>query len=139
MGECQKIMLDKLVTIKSPYKRGKDMRLRMRAKRNTIVRELDPESIEGLSEAQLQNYKHLGCSPYLMSNGSIRWLTVGQSAFRHKTKRLRLFRGSRKTKSHPRRRSNRRKLLRSNISSFLMNNLSFITIVILVILIVYII
>jgi|GEM_PF-216672 len=114
------------------------MRLRMRAKRNTIVRELDPESIEGVSEAQLQNYKHLGCSPYLMSNGSIRWLTAGQSAFRHKAKSFRLFRFSRKDKLRPRRRSNRRRLLRRDIVSFLLNNLSFITIVILVIVIIYI-
>lgn len=114
------------------------MRLRMRAKRNTIVRELDPLTIDGISEAQLQNYKHLGCSPYLMSDGSIKWLTVGQSALRQKVKSSRLFKFSRKDKAKPKRRSNRRRLLRRDISSFLMSNLPFITIVILIILIMYI-
>jgi hypothetical protein len=47
-----------------------------------IVKELDPQEIEGLSPARIEHYLSLGYRPYLNEKGQIKWLTPAQMTMR---------------------------------------------------------
>lgn len=54
----------------------------MSTKRHMIVKELDPESVTGYSENEKKHYVSLGYRPYLLEDGTIKWLTAAQRAYR---------------------------------------------------------
>lgn len=54
----------------------------MRNKKHGIVRELDPMSASGISETERKHYLGLGYKPYLLTDGSTKWLTVTQRVYR---------------------------------------------------------
>ncbi len=54
----------------------------MSTKRHMIVRELDPESVTGYSVNEMKHYVSLGYRPYLLEDGTIKWLTTAQRAYR---------------------------------------------------------
>lgn len=47
-----------------------------------VVQELDPESVNGISELHKKHYLSLGYKPYMMGDGRIRWLTDAQRVYR---------------------------------------------------------
>lgn len=47
-----------------------------------VVQELDPDSIEGLPELYKNHYLKLGYKPYLMGDGSTKWLTDTQRVYK---------------------------------------------------------
>ena len=54
----------------------------MSTKRHLIVKELDPESVTGYSANEIKHYVSLGYRPYLLENGTIKWLTAAQRTYR---------------------------------------------------------
>jgi hypothetical protein len=50
--------------------------------RSMIVKELEPQNVDGVSEAQKQYYNSLGFKPYLNDHGSVVWLSPSQHGFR---------------------------------------------------------
>lgn len=47
-----------------------------------IVKELDPQEVEGYSKARLEHYLSLGYRPYLNEKGQVKWLTPAQMTMR---------------------------------------------------------
>jgi len=47
----------------------------MSKQRTKIVKELDPQELEGYSKAHIEHYLSLGYRPYLNEHGHIKWLT----------------------------------------------------------------
>lgn len=87
----------------------------MSKRRDIIVEELDPEVVEGFTNAQKQYYGSLGFKPYLNSAGRIKWLRPEQHSRRissgHKRNFMqRLFK--RRIVLTPYRRKHRSKVLR---------------------------
>lgn len=54
----------------------------MSKRRDKIVQELDPQTIDGFTEAQKQYYISLGFKPYLNAAGRIKWLRPDQHSLR---------------------------------------------------------
>ncbi len=54
----------------------------MRSKKTKIVKELDPQEVEGLSQARIEHYLVLGYRPYLDEKSHIKWLTQAQMSMR---------------------------------------------------------
>jgi hypothetical protein len=63
----------------------------MSKRRNVIVQELDPETVDGITSAQKQYYRSLGFKPYLNSVGRIKWLRPEQHSLRINSGRKRNF------------------------------------------------
>ena len=53
----------------------------MSKSKHLIVEELDPASVEGVSELQRKHYLSLGYTPYLMGDGRKKWLTDAQRVY----------------------------------------------------------
>ncbi|MFO8144466.1 MAG: hypothetical protein R6T89_01865 [Candidatus Syntrophosphaera sp.] len=80
------------------------------------IEELDPDSLEGVSELQKKHYKSLGYKPYRLQDGRIKWLTESQLVYKTAVRRHRLdFKVIRSKK--PRMRRKHKKFL-----SFIRNN-----------------
>lgn len=47
----------------------------MSKNRSKIVKELDPQEVEGFSQARIEHYLRLGYKPYLDNDSEIKWLT----------------------------------------------------------------
>ncbi|MDI3503466.1 MAG: hypothetical protein PWP64_402 [Candidatus Cloacimonadota bacterium] len=54
----------------------------MTRKKTRIVKELEPEEVEGYSQAQIEHYLSLGYRPYLDERSHIKWLTGAQYSLR---------------------------------------------------------
>lgn len=54
----------------------------MRSKKSKIVKELDPQELEGISEARIEHYLALGYLPYLDEQSHVKWLTQAQMSMR---------------------------------------------------------
>ena len=54
----------------------------MSKKRFQVVEELDPASVQGVSDIQRNHYLSLGYKPYLMADGRIKWLTQANRVYR---------------------------------------------------------
>lgn len=54
----------------------------MRSKKSKIVKELDPQEVEDLSQARIDNYLSLGFLPYLDEKNHVKWLTQAQRSMR---------------------------------------------------------
>jgi hypothetical protein len=54
----------------------------MSKQRTKIVKELDPQELEGYSKAHIEHYLSLGYRPYLNEHGHIKWLTQAQMSLR---------------------------------------------------------
>ncbi|HNQ43459.1 MAG TPA: hypothetical protein PKI59_03480 [Candidatus Cloacimonadota bacterium] len=67
----------------------------MSTKHTRILQELDPETVEGYTEAQKRYYLNGGYRPYLDENGKVKWLTLTQYSMRgdisYKAPRIRLL------------------------------------------------
>lgn len=57
----------------------------MSKQRTKIVKELDPQELEGYSKARIEHYLSLGYRPYLNEHGHIKWLTPAQMSLRGTT------------------------------------------------------
>jgi hypothetical protein len=61
--------------------------------RSKIVKELEPQCVEGVTEAQRQYYESIGFRPYLNSRDEIVWLSPAHHGFRINAKhKLPLYR-----------------------------------------------
>lgn len=47
----------------------------MSRKRSKIVKELDPNEVEGFTQARIEHYLRLGYKPYLDKHAEVKWLT----------------------------------------------------------------
>lgn len=54
----------------------------MSTKRTKIIKELDPQEVEGFSEARKEHYLFLGYRPYLNEKDEVKWLTPAQMTLR---------------------------------------------------------
>lgn len=54
----------------------------MRSKKSKIIKELDPQELEGISQARVKHYLALGYSPYLDDRSHVKWLTQAQRNMR---------------------------------------------------------
>jgi hypothetical protein len=54
----------------------------MRSKKSKIVKELDPQEVEGISQARIQHYLSLGYLPYMDDKSHVKWLTQAQMSMR---------------------------------------------------------
>ncbi|MBW6513950.1 MAG: hypothetical protein K0B87_04240 [Candidatus Syntrophosphaera sp.] len=84
----------------------------MSKSKHLIVQELDPASVEGVSELQRKHYLTLGYTPYLMGDGRKKWLTDAQRVYletkvRHRPVRPKEKPEQRGTGRRKRRRRNR--------------------------------
>lgn len=54
----------------------------MRSKKTKIVKELEPQEVEGVSPARIEHYLSLGYRPYLDEKSHVKWLTLAQMSMR---------------------------------------------------------
>ncbi|MCB5263038.1 MAG: hypothetical protein LHW64_03890 [Candidatus Cloacimonetes bacterium] len=54
----------------------------MRSKKSKIVKELDPQEVEGVSQARIEHYLALGYRPYMDEKSHVKWLTEAQMSMR---------------------------------------------------------
>ncbi len=54
----------------------------MSTKKSRIVKDLDPQQVEGYSQARIEHYLALGYRPYLNEKGNVKWLTPAQRSLR---------------------------------------------------------
>ena len=54
----------------------------MKSRRSTAVEELDPQKVEGFSEAQKAYYLGMGYRPFRMASGNVKWLSPALHALR---------------------------------------------------------
>ena len=54
----------------------------MRSKKSKIVKQLDPQEVEGVSQARIEHYLSLGYLPYLDEKSHVKWLTQPQMSMR---------------------------------------------------------
>lgn len=54
----------------------------MRRKVKSVVRELDAADVTGYSDNEKKHLLSLGYLPYLMSDGSVKWLTLAQRTYK---------------------------------------------------------
>lgn len=54
----------------------------MSSKRTKIVKELDPQEVEGFSQARIEHYLRLGYKPYLDVHNEVKWLSEVQRSMR---------------------------------------------------------
>lgn len=90
----------------------------MRKNKYNIVEELDPDTLEGISELQKKHYLSLGYKPYKLQNGRTKWLTDAQRVYKATVSRHRLENKMVKSKGSMKRK--RRK--HSRFSSFIRDN-----------------
>ncbi len=88
----------------------------MSRKKYIVVRELDPESVTGISEIQKNHLMSLGYRPCLLANGNTKWLTQAQRVYRG-TKSVSRFSLGRLFAKDPRA-SRRRRKHRSRLHKF---------------------
>lgn len=55
----------------------------MTSKKSKIIKELDPQDVEGLSQARIEHYLSLGYRPYLDDKSQVKWLTQAQMSMRN--------------------------------------------------------
>lgn len=110
----------------------------MSKKRSKIVKELDPQKVEGYSKARIEHYLFLGYRPYLNEEGKIKWLTPAQKSLRGTAgglglalKRLLKPKQSKYYRHKRRRRSHLRSFLREHWLSILIMLLVAATILVL--------
>jgi len=54
----------------------------MKKQKFLVVQELDPESVEDIEQHKREHYLSLGYKPYLLTDGSVKWLTDAQRVYR---------------------------------------------------------
>jgi hypothetical protein len=54
----------------------------MTRKKTKIVKELEPDEVEGYSPARIEHYLSLGYRPYLDERSHVKWLTQAQRSLR---------------------------------------------------------
>jgi len=102
----------------------------MTKRKSKIVKELDPNDVEGFSEARIRHYLSLGYHPYLDENSKIKWLTGSQATLRGAKKvKISLGHNIFPTKN---RKKHRRRRRRHHLLSFIRQHWLFILIVALV-------
>ncbi|MCK9556712.1 MAG: hypothetical protein PHO85_01500 [Candidatus Cloacimonetes bacterium] len=85
----------------------------MSRKRTKIVKELDPQEVEGFSQARINHYLSLGYKPYLDEKSHVKWLTQAQLGMRDAVTRHRPFRIQRPP--HYIRKKHRRRWMRPSL------------------------
>lgn len=89
----------------------------MKKQKFLVVQELDPESVEDIEQHKRDHFLSLGYKPYLLADGTVKWLTDAQRVYREaKTTPASLLpkflpRGSRSLRRRHKHRSNFRKFL----------------------------
>jgi len=111
----------------------------MRKHKSKIVKELDPQEVEGYSKARIEHYLSLGYRPYLNDEGHIKWLTQAQMSLRStggggglSLKKLLRPKKSRYYK-HRRRRSHWRSFVKENILMIILSLMAIVAVLLLVI------
>lgn len=72
------ILLDRIWQMKCDITKGEKMGTR----KSKILKELEPEEIEGYTETQIQYFMSLGYKPYLNAKHQVKWLTDAQRSMR---------------------------------------------------------
>jgi hypothetical protein len=90
----------------------------MRKNKYNIVEELDPDSLEGVSELQKKHYLSLGYKPYILQNGRTKWLTDAQRVYKATVSRHRLVNKKVKSKGSTKRKRRRH----DRFSSYIRDN-----------------
>lgn len=101
----------------------------MSKKKYTVIKELDPDTVEGFTDAQRENYKNLGYLPFLLSNGKTKWLTASQKVTKDSGRRSFFTQDKPRPKN---RKSRRHKRRRSSFRGFILDNWMFFALVLLV-------
>lgn len=101
-----------------------------------VIQILAPEEVSGYSEAQKAHYLSLGYMPCLLANGNVKWLTESQRNIRATKAQKPFFRFGRRPK--PLRRGRGRKRHRSQIRKFLLENWKFISLILALVIVLWI-
>ena len=100
-----------------------------------VIQILAPEEVSGYSETQKAPYLSLGYMPCLLANGNVKWLTETQRVIRATKAHHSFFRFSRRPK--PIKRGRGRKRHRSQFRKFLLENWKFISIILAVVIVIW--
>ena len=98
----------------------------MKKQNYLVVQELDPDSVEDIEQHKREHYLRLGYKPYLLTDGSVKWLTDAQKVYRAANSTPASILPRLHTKRNTGHKRNRHKH-RSNFHKFLLEHWLFIT------------
>jgi hypothetical protein len=104
----------------------------MKKTKYQVVQELDPESVDDIEQHKRDHYVSLGYKPYLLSDGTVKWLTETQMVY-HRANSVHspILPKLKSSSSNPSKR--RRSKHRSNLHKFFLQHWVFIVVMVLLI------